>query len=82
VRVPLLLAHGQRRGRRAGRGASLRKCGIDINDGGRSSGHPRDCPMSLDPCRAEKSFKKWNDSSPELPMEVEPSTKPPPTLWR
>ncbi len=39
-------------------------------------------PMSLDPCKAEKSFKKWNDSSPELPMEVESSTKPPPTLWR
>ena len=35
-------------------------------------------PMSLDPCKAEKSFKKWNDSSPELPMEVESSTKPAP----
>ena len=39
-------------------------------------------PMSLDPCKAEKSFKKWNGSAPELPMKVERSTKPAPTLWR
>ena len=39
-------------------------------------------PMSTDPCKAEESLKKWNSSSPELPMEIDPSTKPAPTLWR